>query len=340
MKREGPTRRLFALLLDPDVVETQAIGDVREDLAVLGIDPAEAVAIAERLAACARSPAVKLLARLAESDLEVDEEEGRPAPDHRLRQAKPAKVPRPARVPRRWIYGLCAAAASLALVTLLNLIGAFGCSWPWSLLPSSRECYLARDHLQPVAADLHQGRGVLDQADDQRPLRVIPDQPTLAGVWILNSVMAPAALRNSGLQQSYLQELLGKYKPAERRKIVKELADKAKSAARGREIVAIFSVRHTDGTLSDGVLLADRDFNVAEVQTPEARMRGELSRMKLKHDQFVRSFGEKDARVVELQRQIDALERDLELSADTLAALENVAGPLPKYLVAVDLLPR
>jgi hypothetical protein len=328
MKREGPTRRLFALLLDPDVVETQAIGDVREDLAVLGIDPAEAVAIAERLAACARSPAVKLLARLAESDLEVDEEEGQPAPDHRLRQAKPAKVPRPARVPRRWIYGLGAAAASLTLVTSLNLIGAFGCSWPWPLLASSRECYFSGVPDRPTLASVN------------------PDQPILAGVWIINSKWVPAALRNPSLQQVYLQELLGKYKPAERRKIVEELADKAKSAARGREIVAIFSVRHTDGTLSDGVLLADRDFNVAEVQTPEARMRGELSIMKLKHDQFVRSFGEMDARVVELQRQIDALERDLEkleffdVSSDTLAALENVAGPLPKDLIAVDLLPR
>src|SRR4030095_10600902 len=180
MKHEGPTRRLFALLLDPDAVETQAIGDVREDLAVLGIDPADAVAMAERLAARAPSPAVKPLAGLAESDLEVDEGQGRSAPDHRLRQARPAKVPRPARVPRRWIYGLGAAAASLALVTLLNLIGAFGCSWPWPLLASSRECHLAGDSLQPVAADLHQGRVVLGQADDQRPLRVSLDHPTLA----------------------------------------------------------------------------------------------------------------------------------------------------------------
>ena len=319
MKHEGPARRLFALLLDPDVVETQAIGDVREDLAVLGIDPADAVAMAERLAARAPSPAVKLLARLAESDMEVDEGQGRSAPDHRLRQARPAKVPRPARVPRRWIYGLGAAAASLALVTSLNLIGAFGCSWPWPLLPSSRECHLP----------------------------VVPDRPTLAAVLILNSERVPAALRNSSLQQSYLQELSDKSKSAEGRKILEERVNKAKSAAQGREIVAMLSVRHPDGTLSDSVLLTKikKEFNVAGVLTFEERLRGELTIMKFKRDEFVRSFGDKDARVVELQRQIDALERNLKKSfspgsSDTLAALERVAGPLPDNLEVVDLLPR
>jgi hypothetical protein len=306
MKHEGPTRRLFALLLDPDAVEMQAIGAVHEDLVVLGIDAAEAVAVAERLAACARSPAVKLLARLAESDLEVDEGESRAVPDHRLRQAKPAKVPRRARVPRRWIYGLGAAAASLALVTSLNLIGAFSCSWPWPLLPSSRECHLP----------------------------VNPDRPTVAAVWILNSERVPAALRNSGLQQSDLQELLGK----------------AKFASEGMEIVAIFSVRHPDGTLSDSALLAEvakahgveLASEVGYAWTPEAM----LAAMKKQRDELARRYGDKNARVVKLQRQIDALRRYIgkrvvfDVSSDTLVALEKVAGPLPDNLVVVDLLPR
>jgi hypothetical protein len=71
-----------------------------------------------------------------------------------------------------------------------------------------------------------------------------------------------------------------------------------------------------------------------------------LAVMKKRRDILARLSGDKDAEVIELQRQIDALRRYVgkrntsAVSSDTLAALGRVAGPLPDDLVAVDLLPR
>lgn len=89
------------------------------------------------------------------------------------------------------------------------------------------------------------------------------------------------------------------------------------------------------GSKADG---ARHVSEVGNVWTPKAI----LAAMMKQRDELARRYGDKDAEVIELQRQIDALRQYIgtAVSADTLAALENVAGPLPEDLVAVDLLPR
>jgi hypothetical protein len=77
---DAQARRLLALLVDEQAIETEPIADVRVDLAALGLDPARAVAMARRLVAGVATPAVTLLGKIdaaEESDDEI----------HRLEQA-------------------------------------------------------------------------------------------------------------------------------------------------------------------------------------------------------------------------------------------------------------
>ena len=73
MSSDAPARRLLAELVDEPALETEPIAEVRADLAVLGLDPARAVALARRLAGGAASPAVALLGRIAEAEDDDDE---------------------------------------------------------------------------------------------------------------------------------------------------------------------------------------------------------------------------------------------------------------------------
>ena len=324
MRRVGPTRRLFALLLDPEVVETQEAGELHADLAVLGVDPADAIAMAKRLAECAPSPAVTLLARLAESDRSVDDgqstsPEAHPIPQEGMmdlaakelssRSASPYRFgrTRPPRVSRRWIYGLGAAAASLAMVTSLNLISPVGCYWPFSLFHPSREC-------GPLA---------------------ISNGPALVALSIVDSGRVPVALRNVDLRHADLPEVL----------------DEALAAAAGRQIVALFSVRHPDGTLSDSALLVKAlpagigwsgPSEVTFAETPE----GLLAELERQRDELSRRLGDKDNKVIGLQREIEALRRHIRstdnstVSPGNLEALEEITGSLPDDLVVIDLPPR
>jgi hypothetical protein len=81
-QRDAPARRLLAALVDEQALETEPIGEVRADLAALGIDPSRTIALSGRLAAGTASPAAALLHRIAES------EEG----DDELRQVERAAV--------------------------------------------------------------------------------------------------------------------------------------------------------------------------------------------------------------------------------------------------------
>jgi len=145
MTMDAPARRLLALLMDEQAIETEPIAEVRADLAALGLDPARAIASARRLAAGAASPAVGLLGRIAEAEESDDEirhleqvdiasvrrnlEEGATA-------ASIAKAQRAAgrdanvvglrrRRSRRLLYGLCGVAAALA-ASLVLVVGMSG----------------------------------------------------------------------------------------------------------------------------------------------------------------------------------------------------------------------
>jgi hypothetical protein len=139
MTMDAPARRLLALLLEEQAIETEPIADVRADLAALGLDPVRAVAAARRMAAGAASPAVALLGRIAEAEASDDE-------IRRLEQADIASVRRSLeegatvaaiakaqrasgrasnvvglrrRRSRRLLYGLCGVAAALAASLVL-----------------------------------------------------------------------------------------------------------------------------------------------------------------------------------------------------------------------------
>ncbi len=142
MTSDAQARRLLALLVDEQAIETEPIAEVRADLAALGLDPARAIASARRLAAGAVSPAVALLGRIAEAEESDDE-------IRRLEQADIAAVrqqldagsaavavadaqraagrdsrvvPLRRRRSRRLIYGLSGLAAALA-ASLVLIVG-------------------------------------------------------------------------------------------------------------------------------------------------------------------------------------------------------------------------
>jgi len=70
---DAQARRLLALLVDEQAIETEPIAEVRADLAALGLDPARAVALARRQAAGTSSPALALLGKIAEAEGDDDE---------------------------------------------------------------------------------------------------------------------------------------------------------------------------------------------------------------------------------------------------------------------------
>jgi hypothetical protein len=142
MTMDAPARRLLALLLEEQAIETEPIADVRADLAALGLDPARAIAAAGRMAAGAASPGFALLGRIAEAEASDDE-------IRRLEQADIANVRRSLgegataaaiakaqraagrdsnvvglrrRRSRRLLYGLCGVAAALA-ASLVLVVG-------------------------------------------------------------------------------------------------------------------------------------------------------------------------------------------------------------------------
>jgi hypothetical protein len=128
-----PARCLLAQLVDEQAIETEPIGEVRADLAALGIDPARAVALSRRLAA-GNSPAASLLRRI--SAAEEDDEDIRrleqadigavrrelpegvaaatSARAHRAAGGEPNVVGFRRRRSRRLLYGLSGAAAAMA----------------------------------------------------------------------------------------------------------------------------------------------------------------------------------------------------------------------------------
>jgi len=142
---DAQARRLLALLVDEQAIETEPIADVRADLAALGLDSARAVAAARRLATAAASPAVALLGRLAEGEASDDEirrlEQANIASIHRgleggATAAAIANAQRAAgrdsnviglrrRRSHRLLYGLCGVAAALA-ASLVLVVGMSG----------------------------------------------------------------------------------------------------------------------------------------------------------------------------------------------------------------------
>jgi len=139
MTMDAPARRLLALLLDGQAIETEPIADVRADLAALGLDPARAIATARRVATGAASPAVALLGRITEAEASDDEirrleqadiasvrrslEEGATvaaiARAQRAAGRDPNVVGLRRRRSRRLLYGLCGVAAALAASLVL-----------------------------------------------------------------------------------------------------------------------------------------------------------------------------------------------------------------------------
>jgi len=64
----GPARRLLAELMESEPLSAEPIADVRADLAALGVDPADAIAVTRRLVEGMDSPAATLLGRIEESE--------------------------------------------------------------------------------------------------------------------------------------------------------------------------------------------------------------------------------------------------------------------------------
>lgn len=73
MTARRPEQVLLARLVDEAVIEAEPIEEVWADLAVFGIDPAQSIRLARRLAAGATSPAGRLLGRIAEAETLDDE---------------------------------------------------------------------------------------------------------------------------------------------------------------------------------------------------------------------------------------------------------------------------
>lgn len=73
MTAARPEQVLLARLVDEAMVESEPIEEVRQDLAAFGIDPADSIRLARRLASSATSPAGKLLGRIAEAESLEDE---------------------------------------------------------------------------------------------------------------------------------------------------------------------------------------------------------------------------------------------------------------------------
>jgi hypothetical protein len=128
-----PARRLLARVVDEQAIETEPIGEIRADLAALGIDPARAIALSRRLAA-GNSPAASLLRRISASE-EDDEDIRRleqadigvvrrelpngvaaatSARAHRAAGGESNVVGFRPRRSRRLLYGLSGAAAAMA----------------------------------------------------------------------------------------------------------------------------------------------------------------------------------------------------------------------------------
>jgi len=139
---DAQARRLLALLVDEQAIETEPIAEVRADLAALGLDPARVTGSARRLATGASSPAVALLGRIAEAEESDDEirrlehadiaavrqslEEGATAATIANAQRAAGRdskvVPLRRRRSRRMLYGLCGVAAALA-ASLVLIVG-------------------------------------------------------------------------------------------------------------------------------------------------------------------------------------------------------------------------
>ena len=68
MTSVGPAQRLLAELMESEPLSAEPIAEVRADLAALGVDPAEAIAVTRRLVKGMDSPAATLLDRIEESE--------------------------------------------------------------------------------------------------------------------------------------------------------------------------------------------------------------------------------------------------------------------------------
>lgn len=68
MTSVGPAQRLLAELMESEPLSAEPIADVCADLAALGVDPADAIAVTRRLVEGMDSPAATLLGRIEESE--------------------------------------------------------------------------------------------------------------------------------------------------------------------------------------------------------------------------------------------------------------------------------
>jgi hypothetical protein len=136
---DAVARRLLALLSDEPDIESAPLAEVRADLAALGLDPARSIALGRSLAAKAASPQAILLRRIAiseEGDDDIHRLERAAIGDIHQRLpfgttgAAVATAQRAAgrdsnlvglrrRRARRLLYGLSAAAATLAASVIL-----------------------------------------------------------------------------------------------------------------------------------------------------------------------------------------------------------------------------
>jgi len=200
---DAQARRLLALLVDEQAIETEPIAEVRADLAALGLDPARVIGLARRLAASAASPAVALFGRIAEAEESDDEirrlehadiaavrrglEEGATAAAIANAQRAAGRdlnvVGLRRRRSRRLLYGMCGVAAALAA----SLVLVVGLSTQQHYHPTQMEVPAESTSIvasQPVtrATDNLQarlqpaGNGPAQSAEQEAPLSTILQQ--------------------------------------------------------------------------------------------------------------------------------------------------------------------
>ncbi len=203
MTSDAQARRLLALLVDEQAIETEPIAEVRADLAALGLDPARVIASARGLAAGAASPAVALLGRIAEAEESDDEirrlehadiaavrqslEEGAAsaaiANAQRVAGRDSNVVGLRRRRSRRVIYGLSGLAAALA-ASLVLIVGLSTHQFSSPMLqqePAEPTSIVAS---QPVASETDNlqarmapaGNGPTQAAEEQAALPATPQQ--------------------------------------------------------------------------------------------------------------------------------------------------------------------